>query len=450
VLDSATLTNEVMMMVKQGALPFKLEGTDDLLTAQAGLVLGHEFHLSLGVGDLLEEHLPAPGSNRGLRASEVVLPTVLMLQGGGRDLSDIGVIAQDKALRRAAGLKKVPAPSTLGDWLRRTGSSRRAMRGLLKVGRALAARRMEGCGSREFTLDVDATIIEANKRDAEVAYEGTRGYQPMLGFLFETRWLIHEQMRAANVPAQSGAVDFIRSCQGQMPREARIARLRSDSAFYRRDVVEVCEREGIEYVIRADWDEAVKAAYRGLGADAWEPHVSGRTKRQRQVAQTVHAFDKGGGPFRLIFVRDVEAQQQLFGTELTPRTGAIITNAPAEEMTAQEVVEWYNQRGTAENYIKELKVGFGMERMPCGEQEANAAWLRIGALAYNLFLLQQAEALPQELGSSTVQTVRWRFYAVAARLVRHARALVLKVAGGARLLGQMERMRAHSWQMAYG
>jgi len=437
-------------MLQQSVLPLKLEGTQELLTAQAGLVLAHEFHLSLGVGDLLDEHLPVPGSNRGLRASEVVLPTVLMLQGGGKGLEDIRVLAQDKALRKAGALKKVPAPSTLGDWLRRTGSSRRAMRGLLKVGKALAAHRMKGCGSKEFTLDVDATIIEANKREAEVAYEGTRGYQPMLGFLFETRWLIHEQMRAANVPAQSGAVDFIRSCQRQMPKGRRIARLRSDSAFYRRDVVEVCEREGIEYVIRADWDEAVKAAYRGLGADAWEPYVSGRTKRQRQVAQTVHAFDKGGGSFRLIFVRDVEAQQQLIETEQTPRTGAIITNAPAERMTAQEVVEWYNQRGTAENYIKELKVGFGMERMPCGEQEANAAWLRIGALAYNLFLLQQAEAMPAELKRSTVQTVRWRFYAVAARLVRHARALVLKVAAGARLLGQMQRMRAHSWRMAYG
>jgi len=435
-------------MLQQGALPFKLEGTEELLTAQAGLALAHEFHLALGAGRLLDEMLPSPGSNRALRASEVVLAAVLMLQGGGRGLDDMRVVARDRALRRAADLKKVPAPSTLGDWLRRAGLSRRAMRGLSKVGKALAARRMEGCASKDFTLDVDATIIEANKRQAEVAYEGTRGYQPMLGFLFETRWLIHEQMRAANVPAQSGAVDFIRACQRQMPRGRRIGRLRSDSAFYRRDVVALCEKEGIEYVIRADWDESVKAAYRGLGADAWEPHVTGRTKRRRQVAQTVHAFGKGGGPFRLIFVRDAGAQQQLFETELTLRTGAIITNAPAEKVSAQQVVEWYNQRGTAENYIKELKGGFGMERMPCGEQEANAAWLRIGALAYNLFLLQQAEALPKELARATVQTVRWRFYAVAARLVKHARCVVLKVAAGARLLGQMERMRTCCWRMA--
>jgi hypothetical protein len=439
-----------MMMVRQGLLAFKLEGTDDLLTAHAGLALAHEFHLALGADALLDKCLPGPGSGRGLKASQVVLSSVLMLQGGGRDLGDIDVIARDKALREAAGLKKVPAASTLGDWLRRVGSSRRAMRGLDKVGKALAARRMGGSEQRDFTLDVDATIIEANKRDAEVAYEGTRGYQPMLGFLFELRWLIHEQMRAGNVPAQSGAVDFIRSCARQMPAGARIGRLRSDSAFYQHEVVEVCEEKGIEYVIRADWDEAVREGYRGLGPDAWRPCLTGRTKRRREVAETVHALGRGGRAFRLIFVRDVEAQQGLFEAERPGRTGAMITNVAAEKMAAAEVVEWYNQRGTAENYIKELKNGFGMERMPCGGQEANAAWLRIGALSYNLFRLQQAEALPEELGTATVQTVRWRLYEVAGRLVRHAGGLVLKVAVGYRQLWQMQRMREGSYRMAFG
>jgi len=438
------------MMVRQEVLGFKLEGTEELLTAHAGLALAHEFHLALGVRELLDECLPAPGSGRGLDASEVVLPTVLMLQGGGRDLGDIGVIARDKALRQAAGLQKVAAGSTLGDWLLRAGSSRRAMRGLEQVGRALAARRMEGTEQKDFTLDVDATIIEANKRDAQVAYEGTRGYQPMLGFLFELRWLIREQMRAANVPAQAGAVEFIRACQRQMPRGSRIGRLRSDSAFYQHEVVEACEEMKIEYVIRADWDEAVRAAYRGLGPGAWKRYVTGRTRRERQVAETVHAFGRGGRAFRLIFVRDLEAQQELFETEQPGRTGAMITNVPAEKMTAGEVVEWYNQRGTAENYIKELKNGFGMDRMPCGTQEANAAWLRIGALAYNLFRLQQAQALPEELAGASVETVRWRLYEVAGRLVRHAGGLVLKVAAGWRLLWQMQQVRASSRRMAFG
>ena len=59
----------------------------------------------------------------------MVLPLVLLLQGGGRDLDDVKVVAEDRALCEAADLGKVPAPSTLGDWLRRTGCSRRAEEG---------------------------------------------------------------------------------------------------------------------------------------------------------------------------------------------------------------------------------------------------------------------------------------------------------------------------------
>jgi len=54
----------------------------------------------------------------------------------------------------------------------------------------------------------------------------------------------------------------------------------------------------------------------------------------------------------------------------------------------EQVIKWYNKRGDhSENRIKELKIGFGMERMPCGQFEANAVFFRIGILAYNLFRL---------------------------------------------------------------
>ena len=145
-------------------------------------------------------------------------------------------------------------------------------------------------------------------------------------------------------------------------------------------------------------------------------------------------------------MRDVEDQKTLFGDE--PRGRALITNIPPEQKSAAEVVEWYNQRGTAENYIKELKHGFGMLHLPCGQERANAAWFRLGAMAYNLFLMQQAFGLPPELARATVGTVRWQFYQVAARLVRHARQLILKVATDARTFAMMLDLRFASPSMA--
>ena len=90
-------------MIDENVLPFKLELSTEQLTPHTGLVLAHEFHVGLGVNRLLDAQLPGPLSNRGYRPSEVVLPLVLMLLGGGTDLEDIGVIARDRALREAAG-----------------------------------------------------------------------------------------------------------------------------------------------------------------------------------------------------------------------------------------------------------------------------------------------------------------------------------------------------------
>jgi hypothetical protein len=102
-----------------------------------------------------------------------------------------------------------------------------------------------------------------------------------------------------------------------------------------------------------------------------------------------------------------------------------------------------------ENYIKELKHGFGMVGLPCGQQAANAARFRIGALAYNLFLMQKAFGLPPELLHTTVATVRWRVYQTAARLVRHARRLVLKVATDAETFAMLRDLRLVARSLAF-
>ncbi|MCK4468404.1 MAG: hypothetical protein KAU60_08635, partial [Desulfobacterales bacterium] len=60
--------------------------------------------------------------------------------------------------------------------------------------------------------------------------------------------------------------------------------------------------------------------------------------------------------------------------------------------SARDVFKWYNQGcASSKNRINDLKVYFGMERMPCGQAGANAVFFRIGAISYNinrLFLLK--------------------------------------------------------------
>jgi len=432
-------------MITQTRLPFKIEKTKENLTAHAGLAVAHEFNLAVGLGRLLDVHLPPPGSNRGHKPAEWIMPLILMLQGGGQDLTDIKVIVQDTALRRACRLEKIPNESTLGDLLRRTGARPQAMHGLAAVHTALTKTMLLEGTTTDFTLDVDATIILADKHDATVAYDGTKGYHPMLGFLAENRWLIHDEFRTGSASPQVGIVDFIDTCRSRMPEGCRIGKFRSDSAAYNHHVTDHCAKHNMLFAIGADWDAAVIKLYNKLTNDDWSPYTPSGSRKPRQVAQTVHTFEKSRNSFRLIFVRDADPQKELFPS--CRRGRAIITNI-SHDTPAADVVEWYNQRGAAENHIKEVKYGFGLRRVPCGQLAANAAWCRIAAIAYDLFLMQQALALPEHLATSSVTTVRWRLYNIAARLVRHGHRLILKIAADTCAIRLLQNIRCVAHRLA--
>jgi hypothetical protein len=76
-------------MIQQTILPFKIEMTKEKLTALGGLALMAEFNHGIGLRELTDRYLPAPGSNRGYDPSVIVDVLVLMLQGGGRSLEDL-------------------------------------------------------------------------------------------------------------------------------------------------------------------------------------------------------------------------------------------------------------------------------------------------------------------------------------------------------------------------
>jgi hypothetical protein len=114
---------------------------------------------------------------------------------------------------------------------------------------------------------------------------------------------------------------------------------------------------------------------------------------------------------------------------------------------AEEVVQWYNQRGQcSENRIKELKIGFGLERMPCGQFEANAVFFRIGVLAYNVGRLFVLSTLDVSWHAHQVQTLRWKLYETAGKIVLHGRHIYLKVSCALQKLFAEVRLR--SWNFA--
>ena len=122
VRPNTTMNRQGDRMVRQTVLPFKLERTDETLTAHGGLALLAEFNHGLGLCGLTDRYLPGPGSNRGYAPSVFVDRLVLMLPAGGRSLEDVRELTREAGLLRRLGREVIPDPDTVGDWLRRMGA----------------------------------------------------------------------------------------------------------------------------------------------------------------------------------------------------------------------------------------------------------------------------------------------------------------------------------------
>ncbi len=426
-------------MIAQTVLPFKLEMTRDTLTAHAGLALVGEYAHALELPRTLDREMPGPGSGAGYDPSDFVMPLVLMLHGGGRSLEDLRQIREDAGLRDLLGLESMPSSDATGDWLRRMGGGA-GLEGVAAVNRDLLLRGMTRDGRSDYTLDIDATQIVAEKKEAAFTYKGEQGYMPIVGHLAENGLVVGDEFRSGNDSPQSRNLEFIEYCVSQMPEGKRIRHLRADSAAYQAAIFNWCERpdDAVGFAIGADLDAAVKASIAEIPEGDWRPYQDGH------IAETVHSMNETKKAFRLVVVRR-PTQGELFGPDdLGLRCKAIASN---RDETAEATVAWYNRRGeTSENRIKELKIGFGMERMPCGTLAANAAFFRIGVIAYNVFVLFKMDALPSDWARHQVQTIRWRLYQTAGKIVDHARKLALKVRRPVHAL--FEEIRARTMEAA--
>ena len=436
-------------MVRQTVFGFKLERTEEPVTAHGGLALLAEFNHGLGLCGLVDRYLPGPGSNRGYAPSVFVDRLILMLQAGGRSLEDLRALTREAGLMRLLDRAAIPDPDTLGDWLRRMGDPQRGQAGLVGLGQVrdvLTARLLRRDGHEAYTLDADATLIEAEKRDAQWSYQGVKGYMPMLGFLFETPVCLVDEFREGNVSPGAGHLAFYRACKARLPQGKRIARYRADSASYQAELVNELEADQVRWAITADQDVAVKAVIAGLAPTAWEEPEPGCGY---QVAEAVHTMNETKAAFRLILKREERRQRELFDEGMTPYGYHVVaSNWPAEEKTAYEVLVWHNQRGQAENFHKELKQGLGLEQMPCGDAGANAVFFRIGVLAYNLFIGFKRLACPAAWAPQTIATIRWRLVQVAGRILRHAGRVVLRLVLDAETLAVWHGIRRHCGALA--
>ena len=123
--------------------------------------------------------------------------------------------------------------------------------------------------------------------------------------------------------------------------------------------------------------------------------------------------------------RRVVAKVEWHPGELYPTVGFIVTNL---SRPAKRIVVFYNQRGTAEQWIKEGKNAIKWTRLSCCSFAANAVRLQLHALAYNLANFMRTLALPEAVKQWSLTSLREKLVKIGAKVVRHGRYVIFQMA----------------------
>jgi Transposase DDE domain group 1 len=412
-------------MIRQTVLPFKIEKTKEKVTARSGLALYGEFMKGIGLEELVDRHMPRAGSGRGFKAITYIGPVSMMLYGGGEAIEEVREIREDHPLREAIQMERIPSSSAIGDWLKRMGE-RGGIEGIERVNDGVVKKVLRGEHRESYTLMVDPTVIEADKREARMTYLGMKGYRPVVASLKENGLTLAYEFREGN---ESGnGVEILKKAfekMGRIGKGKKIEEVILDAEYYSHDVMDCLDEEKVRWAIGMDQDEAVKRLIKEIREEQWASYqTQDKITTDREIAETVHAMNQGKSAFRVIVLRWRERQRDLFkdGYHYHCIATSMLKESP------EEVVWKYNGRGQIENHIKEIKSGFGMEWMPSGDFGANAVYFGIGILTYNLFIAQKLLSMPEAWKIKTIKSIRWLLVEVGGKLVSRSRTMILKIA----------------------
>lgn len=289
---------------------------------------------------------------------------------------------------------------------------------------------IDPCLPSELILDLDSTVetVYGNQQGAEVGANshkpGRKSYHPLLAFEGQSRLCLNAALRAGNVHSSRNADEFVSETfdllDGHTVKYARF-----DKGFGGEEFYHLWESRNIGYVGKMKWtkrleNEVKSCRYwkRFVDDDDWI--IEGITmiykatswKRARRVViiRKAQLFDDGQS--QMIFDTDWEYE-------------AIVTNLEWEPI---DIWRFYNQRACMENYIKEAKNGFSINRIATGDFRANELDLLLKLLAYNLYERFKKDCCEPIHQGYTIARFRMEFFHCAATIISHSRQTILKLA----------------------
>jgi hypothetical protein len=271
---------------------------------------------------------------------------------------------------------------------------------------------------REVVLDMDSSVSETYGEQEGTAYNGHFGctcYHPL--FCFNQFGDVERSiLREGNVHSAKDWRNVLEPVVARYRGRNLPRRFRADAAFAQPELYRFLEDEGYSYAIRLPGNDVLQREIeplltRPVGRPSNAPLV-----RYADFSYQAQSWNRS---------RRVVAKVEWHKGELFPRVGFIVTNLTRP---AKRVVRFYNQRGTAEQWIKEGKNAVKWTRLSCHDFDDNKVRLHLFVLAYNLGNFLRQLVLPREVRRWTLTTTREKLIKIGAKVVRHARRVTFQLA----------------------
>ena len=298
--------------------------------------------------------------------------------GGYDDVNDADRLSLDPVMRWIVGghavTKQAASSSQMGRFETEVLATEENLAALGDLSGRWIDRVHDRCPPKKIILDMDSSVSPTHGAQEGSTYNGHFGctcYHPL--FLFNQFGDLERcALRPGNVHSADGWRKVLEPVVARYKERDLRRYFRGDAAFASPDIYKFLEDEGFLYAIRLPKNQVLlESICHLLTRPVGRPpnhvrrHYAGFSYRAK-------SWDKA---------RRVVAKVEWHPSELFPRVGFIVTNLsrPAERVTL-----FYNQRGKAEQCIKEGKNAIKWTRLSCRRFRDNAVRLQLHALAYNL------------------------------------------------------------------